>query len=106
LPCAGFQEEVFSVGEELHVEEFRFDALVDGFDVGLVVLFAGRDESVLGAQGGFDEAGESAIVARPAFGAGELRPVVALDGCAAREGESRAPQVRAYGGGEAAGVGL
>ena len=72
-------QELGAAGESFQVEELIFDEAVDGFDVGLIGVGAGRDALVLGAEEG-DGGGEVRARAVGLQLADELAAVVGLPG--------------------------
>jgi len=49
---AGLGKEIGPGTERFEVEEFRFDAFVEGFDIGLMVFLAHRDVAMMRSDGG------------------------------------------------------
>src|SRR5712692_996708 len=85
-------QEVGAAGEGFQIEEFVFDEAVDGFDVALVGVGAGRDALMLGAEVG-DGGGKMRTGAIRLQLADELPAVVGLPSQVA-EGDATACQVR------------
>ena len=87
------------------VEELHFDLLVEGFDIALVVLLAGRDEAVAGAEDVLDDVRKAAVAFGLSLRAGVLAAVVGLDRGEACGIEPASLEMGAHGRHEDAGVG-
>ncbi len=106
LTGAGFFEELFSIGKGFQIEEFWFDAFVERFDVGLVVLSSDGDETVFCTNCVFDDEAKAAVGSLFLFHAGVFASVVGLNGGKVAQRVSGAAQVGGHGHYEAAGVHL